>query len=60
MTKPIFVSDDVHSEVKATAALYKMTMREFTEKALRKCILPDLKTLVDQKPEYSTEEVSNA
>ena len=54
--KNIPIGDDVHKEAKATATLYGMTLREFTEKALRKHILPDLKTLVDQKPEYETEE----
>ena len=50
------VSPEVHRQVKATAALYNMSLKEFTEKALRKYILPDLKTLVDQKPDYETEE----
>ena len=46
------VSPEVHRQVKATAALYNMSIKEFTEKALRKYILPNLKTLVDESPEY--------
>ena len=56
--KMIRISGDVHTQVKATAALYNMTIRDFTERALKKFILPDLKarTLVDTKAPYEVQE----
>lgn len=53
--KNIQIDEQLHRQVKLAATLYNMTIREFTERALRKVVLPDLKTLVDTKAEYITE-----
>ena len=48
--KLIRINGPLHQKVKATAALYNMSLREFTERALKKFILPDLeaRTLDDE------------
>ena len=56
----IRIGSDIHKQVKMSAALYGMTIREFTERALAKMISPEAKTLIDTRSEYTTKGEGNA
>jgi hypothetical protein len=49
--KMIRIDGELHRQIKTTAALYGMTIREFTERALRKFILPNFEERFADAPD---------